>query len=57
MMPDSNRFGSPAAGTSSRRCSLRIEREENPSCAKCDFYLSSHYTKDDIDGFDVRKLR
>ena len=31
-------------------------QQENASCALCDFYKSSHYTKDDIDGFDVRKL-
>jgi radical SAM protein with 4Fe4S-binding SPASM domain len=36
---------------------LEDRNEENPSCAKCDFYRSSHYAKDDVDGFDVRKLR
>jgi radical SAM protein with 4Fe4S-binding SPASM domain len=31
-------------------------KHENNSCARCDFYLNDHYTKDNIDGFDVRKL-
>jgi radical SAM protein with 4Fe4S-binding SPASM domain len=40
-----------------RKMQLENRKHENPSCAKCDFYLSGHYTKDNIDGFDVRKLR
>ncbi len=36
---------------------LEGRKQENSSCAHCDFYLSNHYTKDDIDGFDTAKLR
>ena len=36
---------------------LQDRKQENSSCARCEFFLSSHYTKDNIDGFDVRKLR
>jgi radical SAM protein with 4Fe4S-binding SPASM domain len=36
---------------------LEGRMRENKSCANCDFYLSSHYTKDDIDDFDARKLQ
>ena len=36
---------------------LEGRKQENSSCARCDFYLSSYYTKDTIDGFDVRRLR
>ena len=28
----------------------------NPSCANCDFYLNDHYIKDNVDGFDVKRL-
>ncbi len=40
-----------------QKMQLQDRKGENSSCGQCDFYLSSHYTKDDIDGFDVRKLR
>jgi radical SAM protein with 4Fe4S-binding SPASM domain len=40
-----------------QKMQLQDRKHENPSCSKCEFYRSSHYTKDDIDGFDVRKLR
>ncbi len=36
---------------------LENRMKDNKSCANCDFYLSSHYTKDNIDGFDIDKLR
>lgn len=36
---------------------LENRKHENSSCARCDFYSSNYYIKDDIDGFDVRKLR
>lgn len=36
---------------------LQNRKQENPSCARCDIYLSDHYTKDNIDGFPVEKLR
>jgi radical SAM protein with 4Fe4S-binding SPASM domain len=35
---------------------LENRKCENSSCAHCDFYLSSHYTCDNIDSLDVRKL-
>ena len=40
-----------------QKMQLQDRKGENTSCARCGFYLSSHYMKDDIDGFDVRKLR
>ena len=40
-----------------QKMQLENRNKENPSCARCDFYLNDHYTKDTIDGFDVRKLR
>jgi radical SAM protein with 4Fe4S-binding SPASM domain len=40
-----------------QKMQLEGRRAENPSCAGCDFPLSSHYTKDDIDGVDVSLLR
>ncbi len=36
---------------------LENRKNENNSCGHCDFYLSSHYIKDNIDGFDIKKLR
>ncbi len=36
---------------------LENRKQENSSCAHCHFYMSSYYTKDNIDGFDVQKLR
>jgi len=40
-----------------QKMQLQDRKNGNPSCAECDFYRSGHYAKDDIDGFDVRKLR
>jgi radical SAM protein with 4Fe4S-binding SPASM domain len=40
-----------------QKMQLENRKQENPSCGRCDFYLSDHYTRDDIDRFDVRKLR
>jgi radical SAM protein with 4Fe4S-binding SPASM domain len=40
-----------------QKMQLQNRKQENASCARCDFYLSSHYTKDNIDGFDAAKLR
>jgi len=39
-----------------QKMQLENRNHENNSCARCDFYLNDHYTKDNIDGFDVRKL-
>lgn len=36
---------------------LDNRKHENASCSHCDFYRSSHYMKDTVDGFDARKLR
>ncbi|MFA6104528.1 MAG: radical SAM protein [Victivallaceae bacterium] len=36
---------------------LQDRKHENYSCARCDIYLSDHYTRDNIDGFPVEKLR
>ena len=35
---------------------LENRMRENPSCARCEIYLSNHYTKDTVDGFPVGKL-
>jgi radical SAM protein with 4Fe4S-binding SPASM domain len=40
-----------------QKMQLEDRKQENLSCARCDFYLNDHYTKDNIDTFDVRKLR
>ena len=32
-------------------------KSANSSCARCDIHLSDHYTRDNIDGFPVEKLR
>ncbi|HOI73833.1 MAG TPA: radical SAM/SPASM domain-containing protein [Syntrophales bacterium] len=39
-----------------QKMQLMGRKQENESCARCDFYLSDHYTLDNIDGFDVGKL-
>ncbi len=39
-----------------QKMQLENRKHENPSCGRCDFYLNDHYTKDNIDGFDTRKL-
>lgn len=40
-----------------QKMQLEDRKRENPSCARCDIYLSDHYTRDDIDGFPVERLR
>lgn len=39
-----------------QKMQLENRKYENYSCARCDIYLSDHYTKDNIDGFDPRRL-
>jgi hypothetical protein len=36
---------------------LEDRKDENFSCARCDIYKSDHYTRDNIDGFPVARLR
>jgi radical SAM protein with 4Fe4S-binding SPASM domain len=40
-----------------QKMQLENRKHENYSCARCDIYLSNHYTRDNIDGFPVEKLR
>ncbi len=40
-----------------QKMQLENRKQENPSCARCDIYLNDHYTRDNIDGFPVAKLR
>jgi radical SAM protein with 4Fe4S-binding SPASM domain len=40
-----------------QRMQLENRKQENSSCARCDIYLSDHYTRDNIDGFPVERLR
>jgi len=40
-----------------QKMQLENRKQENYSCARCDIYLSDHYTRDNIDGFPVAKLR
>jgi len=40
-----------------QKMQLENRKHENPSCARCDIYLSDHYTRDNIDGFPIEKLR
>ena len=40
-----------------QKMQLQNRKHENYSCARCDVYLSNHYTRDNIDGFSVGKLR
>jgi len=40
-----------------RKMQLEGRKKKNSSCARCDIYLSDHYTRDDIDGFPVERLR
>jgi len=40
-----------------QKMQLENRKHENYSCARCDVYLSDHYTLDNIDGFPVEKLR
>ena len=39
-----------------QKMQLENRKHENPSCARCDFYLNNYYIKDTVDGFDARKL-
>lgn len=36
---------------------LTDRKQENISCKNCEFYLNSEYSRDNIDGFPVEKLR
>lgn len=36
---------------------LQNRKHENQSCSRCDIYRSDHYTRDNIDGFPIDKLR
>lgn len=40
-----------------QKMQLENRKYENYSCARCDIYLSDYYTRDNIDGFPVEKLR
>ncbi len=40
-----------------QKMQLENRKNENSSCARCDIYLSDHYTRDNIDGFPVENLR
>lgn len=40
-----------------QKMQLEGRKNENYSCARCDIYKSDHYTRDNIDGFPVEKLR
>ncbi|MDD5208248.1 MAG: radical SAM protein [Elusimicrobiales bacterium] len=39
-----------------QKMQLEGRNRENSSCARCDFYLNDHYTRDNIDGFPVKRL-
>lgn len=40
-----------------QKMQLENRKNENSSCARCDIYRSDHYTRDNIDGFPVERLR
>jgi radical SAM protein with 4Fe4S-binding SPASM domain len=40
-----------------QKMQLQGRNHENSSCASCEVYKSNHYTRDDIDGFPVERLR
>jgi radical SAM protein with 4Fe4S-binding SPASM domain len=40
-----------------RKMQLENRKDENSSCKNCEVYLNDYYTKDNIDGFLVEKLR
>lgn len=40
-----------------QKMQLENRKHENYACARCDIYLNDHYTRDNIDGFPVAKLR
>ncbi|MBF0385203.1 MAG: SPASM domain-containing protein [Candidatus Omnitrophica bacterium] len=40
-----------------RKLQLQNRKHENYSCARCDIFRNDYYTKDNIDGFPLEKLR
>jgi radical SAM protein with 4Fe4S-binding SPASM domain len=40
-----------------RKMQIENRKDENESCMNCEIYLSDYYTRDNIDGFPVEKLR
>lgn len=40
-----------------QKMQLQNRKHENYSCGRCDIYRNDHYTRDNIDGFPVEKLR
>jgi radical SAM protein with 4Fe4S-binding SPASM domain len=40
-----------------RKMQLEDRKNENESCKNCELFLSDYYTRDNIDGFPVEKLR
>ncbi len=40
-----------------QKMQLENRKHENSSCSRCDIYLSDHYTRDNIDGFPIQRLR
>jgi radical SAM protein with 4Fe4S-binding SPASM domain len=40
-----------------RRMQLEDRKRENSSCRSCEFHLSDHYTRDNVDGVPVARLR
>jgi len=40
-----------------QKMQLQDRKHENSSCARCDVWRSDHYTRDNIDGFPVDRLR
>jgi len=40
-----------------RKMQLENRKDENESCRHCEFYLSNYYTRDNIDGLPVDKLK
>lgn len=40
-----------------QKMQLENRKCENYSCSRCDIYLSDYYTRDNIDGFPVEKMR
>jgi len=40
-----------------RKMQLKNRKNENESCRNCELFLSDYYTRDNIDGFPVEKLR
>lgn len=40
-----------------QKLQLEGRKDQNSSCHRCDIYRSDHYTRDNIDGFPVERLR